>query len=166
MERTLHSLIATAVLATGLVGPLTLAQAGEPLKPVPGIIDGEREAWIDIAQATGQALPGQGPGMGAGNARQGTQDSLSFAELDENGDERVSEKELYRARAARMVERAQRGFSRPEANDAPSFEEMDLNGDGLIDRRELSVSRQSKPQPQAEPPSPPPSKSSSKELRF
>ncbi|MBK1721489.1 EF-hand domain-containing protein [Thiocystis violacea] len=111
--------------------------------------NGDGQLSADEVANASPARQRRGPGMVPGGNRPPGQDSLGFADFDENGDERISENELYRARAARLVERAQRGDPTSNLPNEPTFGQMDLNGDALIDRQEFAVAERRQPQPQA-----------------
>jgi len=62
---------------------------------------------------------------------------ISFETYDANNDGKISERELYDARAARMIQKADQGMPMRNAGKAPDFETIDTNGDGKISKVEL-----------------------------
>ena len=91
----------------------------------------ELAAFQASRQATGA---GQGAVQGAS--------APTFAELDLNGDGKISAEELDAARSARMSARAADGKLLKNADNAPAFSTLDKNGDGFIDASEFQTQQQ------------------------
>ncbi len=81
----------------------------------------------------------QGRGGGAATAP-------TFAELDTDGNGKISQTELDAARAARMEARAADGRLLTNAASAPSFETLDTNKDGFVDANEFQIQQQAQMQ--------------------
>ena len=62
----------------------------------------------------------------------------TYAEIDADGDERVSAEEFYGFRAQRMAARAAEGRKMKNAAKAPSFEDLDLDADGNLSAEEFA----------------------------
>ena len=62
---------------------------------------------------------------------------MQFAEVDTDGDGRVSAAEFYAARNARIGERAKAGYAMRNLGNAPAFEQLDGDGDGYLSELEL-----------------------------
>lgn len=88
---------------------------------------------------------GQGRGKGAGMG--GNRSMPDFSEFDLNGDGIILEQELYKARAARITERAEQGYPLRNIANAPTFADIDSNGDGEVSTKEF-VAYQGKHQQQ------------------
>lgn len=65
----------------------------------------------------------------------------NFAEMDKDGDHRVSEQEFTDFRAERMAQRAAEGRPMRNADKAPSFANIDTNGDKYLSVDEFSTHR-------------------------
>jgi len=63
----------------------------------------------------------------------------TFAELDQDGDGKITEAELEAARTARMTAQAEDGKLLKNAGNAPAFATLDQNGDGVIDATEFQA---------------------------
>jgi len=88
-----------------------------------------------------QMMQGRGMGKGMGQGRKGMQNRPSYADFDLNHDGKVTQKEFYDARAARMTQRAKEGKPMKNAANAPTFETIDSNGDGVISESEFNTFR-------------------------
>jgi len=70
----------------------------------------------------------------------------TFAQLDQNGDGKITEAELEAARNARMAAQAEDGRLLKNAGNAPSFATLDKNGDGAVDATEFQAQQTSRMQ--------------------
>ncbi len=76
----------------------------------------------------------QPPNMPAGGP-------MTFADLDQDGNGSVTEKEFYDGRAKRIKERSEQGYPMRNLPNAPAFSAVDLNGDGLVSPSEFATAQ-------------------------
>ena len=86
-----------------------------------------------------QMMQGRGMGKGMGQGRKGMQNRPGYADFDLDHDGKITKKEFYDARAARMTQKANEGKLMKNAANAPDFESIDSNGDGVISPKEFST---------------------------
>lgn len=60
-----------------------------------------------------------------------------YADLDADGDNKVTAEEFYQFRASRMEKHAAEGRAMKNAKNAPAFEDLDLDGDGSLSAEEF-----------------------------
>lgn len=63
----------------------------------------------------------------------------SFADFDLNKDGKITEEEFNEARAARIADRAQKGYPMRGLANAQSFADIDTNHDGVISPAEFAA---------------------------
>lgn len=63
----------------------------------------------------------------------------SFADFDLNKDGKITEEEFNEARAARIADRAQKGYPMRGLRNAQSFADMDTNRDGSLSPAEFAA---------------------------
>lgn len=63
----------------------------------------------------------------------------TFADIDANGDGKISEQEFNEFHAARMSKMAADGRKMKHAGDMPGFSDVDTDGDGFISETELTT---------------------------
>jgi hypothetical protein len=80
------------------------------------------------APAFAQQPPAGGPGP-----------MPSFADFDLNRDGKITEDEFNEARAARIADRAQKGYPMRGMGNAASFADIDTNHDGVLSPAEFSA---------------------------
>jgi Ca2+-binding EF-hand superfamily protein len=90
-------------------------------------------------QQMGRTGPGMGSGIGSGMG--GGMGMPAFSDFDTDGDGSLTSREFYDARAERMRERAQQGFSLRNAPHAPTFESLDSDGDGRLNPEEFAAAQ-------------------------
>lgn len=78
------------------------------------------------------AFAQQGPGGGPGPMP-------AFADFDLNKDGRITEDEFNEARAARIADRAQKGYPMRGLQNAASFADIDTNRDGTLSPAEFAT---------------------------
>jgi hypothetical protein len=78
------------------------------------------------------AFAQQGPGGGPGPMP-------TFADFDLNKDGRITEDEFNEARAARIADRAQKGYPMRGLQNAASFADIDTNRDGTLSPAEFAT---------------------------
>lgn len=88
------------------------------------------------APAFAQQAPGGGPGP-----------MPSFADFDLNKDGRITEDEFNEARAARIADRAQKGYPMRGLANAASFADIDTSRDGVLSPAEFAVHQASHRRP-------------------
>jgi hypothetical protein len=84
------------------------------------------------ASLTAPTFAQQPPGGGPGSMP-------SFADFDLNKDGRITEEEFNEARAARIADRAQKGYPMRGMGNAASFADIDTNRDGVLSPAEFSA---------------------------
>jgi Ca2+-binding EF-hand superfamily protein len=63
----------------------------------------------------------------------------SFADFDLNKDGRITEEEFNEARAARIADRAQKGYPMRGMGNAATFADIDTNRDGTLSPAEFAT---------------------------
>ena len=63
----------------------------------------------------------------------------TFADIDANGDSKISEQEFSEFHAARMSKMAAEGRKMKHAGDMPGFSDIDTDGDGFVSETELTT---------------------------
>ncbi len=91
----------------------------------------ERSAFIASRQVLGM---GQQRGMST--------NAPTFANLDTDGDGKITQSELDMAREVRMSAKAAEGKLLKNVGNAPNFSTIDRNGDGAIDTNEFQIQQQ------------------------
>jgi len=76
-----------------------------------------------------------GGGMGGGAT------PPSFADIDSDGDGKITQEELESARADRQAANAAAGKLLQNADSAPALADIDTNGDGVIDETEFQANQ-------------------------
>lgn len=71
----------------------------------------------------------------------------AFADFDLNKDGKIAEDEFNEARAARIADRAQKGYPMRGLANASSFADVDTNHDGLLSPAEFAVHQASHRRP-------------------
>jgi hypothetical protein len=87
-----------------------------------------------------QGMPAGGPGSGPGAMP-------SFSDFDLNKDGKITEEEFNDARAARIADRAQKGYPMRGLANASSFADIDTNHDGTLSPQEFAAHQASHRQP-------------------
>jgi hypothetical protein len=90
------------------------------------------------AQAFAQAAATPAPGPGA---------MPTFQDFDLNKDGKITEEEFNEARAARIADRAQKGYPMRGMGNAASFADIDTNRDGTLSPEEFSAHQAAHRQP-------------------
>ena len=90
----------------------------------------KRTLLIAVLAITGTLMAGQG------------MQRPSFADLDRNGDGKISRQEFEQTRQERMKKMAEAGRMMRHAGDAPQFSDIDTNHDGYLERNEFQKHRQ------------------------
>ncbi len=85
-------------------------------------------AWPAFAQQPPAAGPGPGPGQ-----------MPAFSDFDLNKDGKITEEEFNEARAARIADRAQKGYPMRGLANAASFADIDTNHDGTLSPAEFAA---------------------------
>jgi hypothetical protein len=83
-------------------------------------------SWPVLSQ--GPAAGGPGPGL-----------MPAYSDFDLNKDGKVTEEEFNEARAARIADRAQKGYPMRGLANAESFDAMDANRDGVLSPEEFAA---------------------------
>ena len=92
--------------------------------------------FVACAALVALALPAFADGHKHGKHRH--HQMPAYADLDFDGDNKVTAEEFYKFRAARMEKRAAEGRKMKNAANAPSFEDLDLDADGSLSAEEFA----------------------------